>query len=108
MAHAAEILEGGELPIWSGRLNTKFLLLIDVPQQAIILLPSKLNLRRLDQRLNVSPDPGPLRRLIIAQFRDRPLEGIVEAFLLPGALEVVSGDLQRRRFCIAEVPALKG
>lgn len=104
---ASELLAGelGALEAKRGP-STRYLVVIDVPEPALVRLPSVLELRRPEQRLHVTRDAGALRRLLVATLRDDPRLGVVDAYVLGGELVVLCGDLQTRSFPVARVPSL--
>ena len=106
VASAQDVLSRQTLPFWSRGPKTKYFLHLDVPESASILLPSEIGLRRPEQRLYFARSQTALRRLIIAQYRDRPFEGIVDAFVFLGDLAVFAGDLRLHRFPISDLSAL--
>ena len=56
--------------------------------------------------MHVTPEAQAVRRLLIAQHRDAPTEGIVDAYLLERTLVLLLGDFSIRAFPIAKVPSL--
>ena len=89
-------------------LDTKYLILADVPTPALTRVPSVFDLRRPEHRMHVTPDALSVRRLLTAQFRDVPVEGIVDAYLLNGDLVLLLGDVSIRTIPLARVAPLKG
>lgn len=92
-----------ELPSWVDT-ETRYLVVLDVPEQAIPHLSSTLRLHKPDQRLRVCRDPLVVKRLIIALKRPVPWEGILDAYVLEGSLVLVLGDMSVREFPIKELP----
>lgn len=87
-------------------VDTRYLILADVPVPALARLISVFDVRRPDQRMHMTDDPRSIVRLLISQFRDVPLEGIVDAYLFAGDLVLLLGDLSKRSFPIERIPAL--
>lgn len=108
VAYASElILENGTaLPQWHSRADTRFLVIIDVPEPALVRLPASLGLRRADERIHATRDSGAIRRLIISLARPEPVLGIVDAYVLGDTLNVVTGDFVFRSFPLDRVPGL--
>ena len=108
VALASEILLSRvALPPWSGEPDTRFLVILDVPEPASMRLPAVLRLHRPDLRLHVTRDPGCVRRLLIAWTRREPWRGIVDGYVLGGDLNLVLGDLTFRSFPFACLPRLR-
>jgi hypothetical protein len=108
VAYASELIlgNGTALPRWHSRPDTRFLIIIDVPEPAIIRLPELLGLRRADDRIHATRDPGAIRRLIISLSRRDPFLGIVDAYIVGNTLDVVTGDFVLRSFPLDRVPGL--
>lgn len=105
---ASELILGpaeGGLPGRRGS-STRYLVVIDVPDAALMRLPALLDLRRPDYRLHVTRDVGAVRRLLVASLRGDPRLGIVDAYLLGASLIVVTGDFEIRSFPVDRVPEL--
>ena len=95
VACASELLfDGLRLPDWSHGTHTRFLVAMDLPWQAAMRLPSRLGLHKPHVRLHVTDDPHALRRLLVAQHRQRPFEGLVDAYLMQGTLVLVLGSME--------------
>ena len=109
VARASELLgpERPGLPKWVDA-ETRYLVVLDVPEQAILRLPSTLGLHKPDQRLQVCRDPSVVKRLVIALTRPAPWEGILDAYVLDESLVVVLGDMSAREFPISELPKVRG
>jgi hypothetical protein len=86
--------------------DTRYLLIADVPVSALGRLSSVFDVRRPEQRMHVTEDARAVVRLLIAQHRDAPLEGIVDAYLLESRLILLLGDFSIRSFPVAAVPVL--
>lgn len=86
--------------------DTRYLFIADVPVPALGRLSSIFDVRRPEQRMHVTEDAQAVVRLLIAQHRDAPFEGIVDAYLLESALVLLLGDFSIRSFPVAEVPSL--
>lgn len=86
--------------------DTRYLLIADVPVPALGRLSSVFDVRRPEQRMHVTEDAQAVVRLLIAQHRDAPLEGIVDAYLLESTLFLLLGDFSIRSFPVAAVPSL--
>lgn len=89
-------------------LDTRYLILADVPTPALTRVPSVFDLRRPEHRMHVTTDRLAVRRLLTAQFRDVPVEGIVDAYVLNRDLVVLLGDVSLRAIPVARVAPLKG
>jgi hypothetical protein len=87
--------------------RTRFLILLDVPVPAIGKLFPTFDVRRPDQRMHITQDASCIRRLLIAQHRDVPFEGIVDAYRLEDKLVLLLGDLSTRTFPIPRIPELR-
>jgi hypothetical protein len=105
---ASELLTGGreERPHWTDS-DTRYLVLDDVPEPALVRLPRILRVRRPDYRLYVTRDVGTVRRLLIGLTRRQPVLGIVDAYLLDNALHVLTADFEPRCFPIRTISLLK-
>ena len=90
VARASELLgpERFRLPKWVDT-GTRYLVVSDVPEQAILRLASTLRLHKPDERLQVCRDPLVVKRLVIALTRPAPWEGILDAYILEESLVVV-------------------
>lgn len=86
--------------------STRYLVVIDVPEPALMRLPGILELRRPEYRLHVTRDVGVVRRLLVASLRGEPRLGIVDAYVVGDSLVVLTGDFELRSFPIGRVPAL--
>ncbi len=108
VALASELIgpERVELPDWVDT-DTRYLVVLDVPEQAALRLASMLRLHKPDQRLQVCRDPSVVKRLVIALNRPAPWEGILDAYVLEDALVVVLGDLSAREFPINRLPQVR-
>ena len=91
------------LPSWVNT-QTRYLVVLDVPEQAVLRLASTLRLHKPDRRLRVSRDPLVVKRLVIALTRPAPWEGILDAYVLEDSLVVVLGDMSVREFPIGRLP----
>lgn len=105
VALASELLgqDRLRLPKWAGT-DTRYLVVLDVREQAVLRLASTLRLHKPDQRLQVCRDPLVVKRLVIALTRPVPWEGILDAYVLEDSLVVVLGDMTARQFPIRELP----
>lgn len=105
---ASELLSGatGGFPPACGGHSTRYLVVIDVPEPALMRLPTVLELRRPDYRLHVTRDAGAVRRLLVASLREDPRLGMVDAYLLGDSLVVLTGDFEIRSFPVDRVPEL--
>ena len=105
VARASELMDPDRirLPSWVDA-DTRYLLVLDVPEQAVLRLPSILRLHKPDRRLQVCRDPLVVKRLVIALRRPAPWEGILDAYLLEDSLVVVLGDMSVREFPISRLP----
>lgn len=103
---ASDVIAGRELPNWIDS-ETRFLIVLDVPLGAAMRLPTRLRLRKPDQRLFLTDDLGSVRRWVIAPNRTQPYEGIIDAYVWEGTLSVFMGDLSIRDFPAHRVPSLR-
>lgn len=105
---ASEVLAPGpvELPVLNPGAETRYMVLVDVPGQALIRLPRVLGLHRPEYRLYQTPDAGSLRRLLIGLARPEPMLGIVDAYAVGASLHVVTGDFEFRCFPMQKIPVL--
>ena len=95
-----------KLPNWVDT-ETRYLVVLDVPEQAVLHLSSTLRLHKPDQRLRVCRDPLVVKRLVIALKRTAPWEGILDAYVLEDSLVVVLGDMSVREFPIRKLPQVR-
>ncbi|MDQ3604863.1 MAG: DUF2442 domain-containing protein [Gemmatimonadota bacterium] len=109
VALASELYEDASrrLPQWAIGTDTWYLVLNDLPVPALMHLPAALRLHRPDQRLHVTEDPLAVRRLLIAQLRPDPAEGIVDAYIVGEVLNLRLGDRSSRTFPIRRIPSLE-
>ena len=107
VARASELIgpDRLKLPEWVDA-DTRYLIVLDVPEQAVLRLASILRLHRPDQRLQVCRDPAVVKRLVIALKRRVPWEGILDAYVLDDSLVVVLGDMSVREFPVGRLPAV--
>lgn len=105
VARASELIGQDRLtlPNWVDA-ETRYLVVLDVPEQAVLRLASTLRLHKPDQRLRVCRDPSVVKRLVIALRRPAPWEGILDAYVLEDSLVVVLGDISVREFPIGRLP----
>lgn len=105
---ASELLSGATagFPPACGGLSTRYLVVIDVPEPALMRLPTVLELRRPDYRLHLTRDVGVVRRLLVSSLREDPRLGVVDAYLLGDSLVVLTGDFEIRSFPVERVPEL--
>ena len=94
------------LPDWVNG-DTRYLVVLDVPEQTVLRLASTLRLHKPDQRLHACRDPSVVKRLVIALKRSAPWEGILDAFVLEDSLVVVLGDMSVREFPIDRLPQVR-
>lgn len=94
------------LPDWADT-DTRYLVVLDVPEQAVLRLASRLRLHKPDQRLRVCRDPSVVKRLVIALKRPVPWEGILDAYVLKDSLVVVLGDMSVRKFPVGRLPKVR-
>lgn len=108
VALASELIgpERVKLPEWVDT-DTRYLVVLDVPEQAALRLASTLRLHKPDQRLQVCRDPSVVKRLVIALNRPSPWEGILDAYVLKDTLVVVLGDMSVREFPIKRLPRVR-
>jgi len=107
VARASELIGRGRLPLpdWVDS-ETRFLVLLDVPEQATLRLATALRLHKPDQRLQVCRDEAVVKRLVIALSRDTPWEGILDAYMLGESLVVLLGDMSVREFPVRHLPKM--
>ena len=103
---ASEVIDGLALPTWIDS-ETRFLVVLNVPIGAAMRMPTRLRLRKPDQRLFLTSDLGSVRRWVIAPNRSQPYEGIVDAYVVGTTLTVFIGDLTIRDFPIDRVPSIR-
>jgi len=105
VAQASELIGARRLslPNWVDT-ETRYLVVLDVPEQEVLRLASALRLHKPDRRLRVSRDPLIVKRLIIALKRPAPWEGILDAYVLEDSLVVVLGDMSVRQIPIRRLP----
>ena len=108
VALASELLgqDRLRLPDWVDT-DTRYLVVLDVPEQAVLRLASTLRLHKPDRRLQVCRDPSVVKRLVIALKRPAPWEGILDAYVLKDSLVVVLGDMSVWRFPIGRLPKVR-
>ncbi|MFW6198207.1 MAG: helix-turn-helix domain-containing protein, partial [Acidobacteriota bacterium] len=108
VARAGEIIVGraADLPGWALDARTRYLVIRDVPTPAVLRLPSILGLHKPDRRLHLTDDARGVRRLLVAQSRPHPHEGIVDAYAVGSLLTLLLGDLATRTLVLDEVAAL--
>ena len=108
VARASEVMgpDRLRLPKWVDT-GTRYLVVLDVPEQAVLRLASALRLHKPDQRLRVCRDPLVVKRLVIALKRQTPWEGILDAYLLENSLVVVLGDMSARQFPVSKLPQVR-
>lgn len=109
VAWASELLGPGRitLPQWVDA-DTHYLVVLDVPEPAVLRLVWTLRLHKPDRRLRVSRDPLVVKRLVIALKRPAPWEGILDAYVLHDSLLVVLGDMSVKEFPIRRLPRVGG
>ena len=105
VALASELIgpSGVTLPSWVNT-QTRYLVVLDVPEQAVLRLASALRLHKPDRRLRVSRDPLVVQRLVVALTRPAPWEGILDAYVLEDSLVALLGDMSVREFPIGRLP----
>ena len=108
VARASELMRPDRvtLPDWVNT-ETRYLVVLDVPEPAVLRLASTLRLHKPDQRLQVCRDPSVVKRLVIALKRPAPWEGILDAYVLEDTLVVVLGDMSVREFPIDRLPRVR-
>lgn len=108
VARASELIGPNRftLPNWVDT-ETRYLVVLDVPEQAAFRLASTLRLYKPDQRLRVCRDPQVVKRLVIALKRPAPWEGILDAYVLEDSLVAVLGDMSAREFPIEMLPRVR-
>ncbi len=107
VALASELLTswGRGLPQWIDA-ETRYLVVADVPEPALLRLPAILNLHKPHLRLHVARDPKAVKRVVLAQSRPEPWEGIVDAYALDEYLFVILGDMTIREFPKKRLPKI--
>lgn len=108
VARASELVgpDRFRLPEWVDA-ETRYLVVLDVPEQAALRLASALRLHKPDSRLQVCRDPLVVKRLVIALRRTTPWEGVLDAYVLGKSLVVVLGDMTVREFPISRLPKVR-
>lgn len=107
VARASELLlDEIQLPDWADHTNVKYLVLLDVPEPAALRLPALLGLHKPHLRLHVTRDWNAPRRLLLAQRRQQPFEGLVDAYALGRTILVVLGSMEIRSIDSDQVPIL--
>lgn len=86
---------------------TRYLIVADVPDAAMLRLVSLFDVRRPELRMHVTRDPIAVRRLLTARFRDAPWEGIVDAYALADDLVLLLGDFSIRSFRAHRIAGLQ-
>jgi Helix-turn-helix/Protein of unknown function (DUF2442) len=102
---AQDVLSGTGLPKWIG-LETRYLILMDVPEPAILRLPTVLGLYKPDQRMHVTRDVGVVKRVLLSFARDEGWEAVLDAYVLNDRLVVVLGDFRIAEFPSGKIPGL--
>jgi hypothetical protein len=105
VATAQDVLWGSDLPSWTG-LETRYLILMDVPEPAILRLPTVLGLHKPNQRMHVTRDVGVVKRVLFSFARDEGWEAILDAYVLRDHLVVVLGDFRVAEFPCERLPGL--
>lgn len=105
-AFASELILGGVETLPPRASSTRYLVVIDVPEPALMRLPGILELRRPEYRLHITRDLGVVRRLLVSSVRGDPRLGIVDAYVLGASLVVLTGDFELRSFPIGRIAAL--
>lgn len=106
LASALLASEGHELPKWTDA-ETRYLVVADVAEPALLRLPAVLALRKPHLRLHVARDSGVVKRIVLAQSRSESWEGIVDAYILGNRLVLVLGDMSIREFPKERLPKVK-
>ena len=108
VARASELMRLDRVtPLDWVNTETRYLVVLDVPEQTVLRLASTLRLHKPDRRLQVCRDPSVVKRLVIALKRPAPWEGILDAYVLDGVLMVVLGDMSVREFPIDRLPRVR-
>lgn len=104
---ASEILKDGErsLPEWADA-DTHYLIFNDIPEPALLRLPTILRIHKPDQRIHATRDVAALKREAIALNRDHVFEGLIDAYLVETDLVVVHGDLTVRAYPLSQLDFL--
>lgn len=104
---ASELMQepGDVLPDWVDA-ETRYLVVADVPEPALLRLPTVLRVHKPDQRIHVTRDRDAMKRQAIAIARDHPFEGVVDAYVLWRELWVVLGDMSIRCFPARQIPGV--
>ena len=108
VALASELLgrDRLKLPGWVDT-DTRYLVVLDVPEQAVLRLASRLRLHKPDRRLQVCRNPSVVKRLVIALKRPAAWEGILDAYVLENSLVVVLGDMSVWKFPVGRLPKVR-
>lgn len=104
---ASEILKDGErsLPEWADA-ETHYLVFNDIPEPALLRLPTILRIHKPDQRIHATRDVAAIKREAIALNRDHAFEGLIDAYLVQTDLVVVHGDLTVRAYPLSQLDFL--
>jgi hypothetical protein len=108
---ASEILirlRGDDQPAWPSSPETRYLVVVDVPEPAVGGVAAKLGVKRPDYRLHLTRDADAIRRLLVGLRRRQPVLGIVDAYLLGPDLHVLTADFEPRCFPLRRLPMLSG
>jgi hypothetical protein len=107
VAFSSELIRDSiAFPEWTAGGTTRYLIVVDVPDQLLPRVFSRLDLRRPDQRLHATRDAGAIRRLLVAMARREPMLGIVDAYIWDEVLTLVTGDFHFRSFPLNRVPRI--
>ena len=104
VAAASETLDQ-EIP-WIRGGHFQYLVILDVPEQAVPLVIEELGIRRIRGRIHVTRDWGAVRRLLIAQQAGDPYDSIGDAYPLGKSLWILGGDMALHEFPVRRIPFL--
>jgi histone H3/H4 len=68
---------------------------------------SAFDVRKPEHRMYITPDGMAVTRLLLAQFRDIALEGIVDGYVLGDELVLLLGDFSIRSIPVSRIPELR-
>lgn len=105
--YASEVIRESSrcIPRWTDA-DTLYLVVADVPEPALMQIPTILRIHKPDQRIHITRHEEAAKRQAIALTRDYAFEGIVDAYVLWSDLYVVLGDMTIRCLPISQLPFL--
>lgn len=105
--YASEVIRESSrcIPRWTDT-DTLYLVVADVPEPALMQIPTILRIHKPDQRIHITRHEEAGKRQAIALARDHAFEGIVDAYVVWSDLYVVLGDMTIRCFPTGQLPFL--